>query len=417
MLSFIIRRSLYGFTVLLGVVTLVFFLFGLVPDPARELAGQSESEEIVQAIRVKYNLDLPLHQRFLLFVNDVSPISLYSKIEGHRRKAPSPRFVSLLETENEEVVLKKPYLGRSFLTDRPVGDILFEAFPGTMVLALTAMAFALLLGIFLGVYAALNEGQAIDRSLLFISSLGMSGPSFFMAILVAWIGGFLLHSEVNISLWPVVLPSIMVIGLITIQKFELKRAIRSKWTSRSLLLGLLLWVAAAVVPGVPALGLKLPGTGLNMNGSLYSVDVWTGQRLALKNLILPALTLGIRPLAVITQLMRNSVLEVMQLEYVRTAYAKGLSHTKVILNHVIRNAMNPVITAASGWLASMLAGAVFVEFVFGWKGMGLEVFRSLEKNDLPVVMGSVMVIASIFVVINTVVDILYAWVDPRVRIV
>jgi peptide/nickel transport system permease protein len=87
-----------------------------------------------------------------------------------------------------------------------------------------------------------------------------------------------------------------------------------------------------------------------------------------------------------------------------------------MLRHVLRNALNPVITAASGWLASMLAGAVFVEYVFGWKGLGMEIFRSLEKNDLPVVMGAVMVVAVVFVVVNTTVDVMYGWIDPRVRI-
>lgn len=153
-----------------------------------------------------------------------------------------------------------------------------------------------------------------------------------------------------------------------------------------------------------------------MTGSLYTVDVWEGRTLALKHLVLPALTLGIRPLAVIIQLMRNSVLEVLGQDYIRTARAKGLSETKVMMRHVVRNALNPVLTASSGWLASMLAGAVFVEYVFGWKGLGMEVFRSLEKNDLPVVMGAVMVIAAVFVVINTLVDVLYGWIDPRVRL-
>jgi len=153
-----------------------------------------------------------------------------------------------------------------------------------------------------------------------------------------------------------------------------------------------------------------------MNGSLFTVDVWEGEKLALQNLILPAITLGIRPLAVVAQLMRNSVLEVMRQDFIRTARAKGLTEWRIVMGHVLRNAMNPVLTAASGWLASMLAGAVFVEFVFGWKGLGLEVFRSLEKNDLPVVMGAVMVIAVIFVVINTLVDLLYGWIDPRVRL-
>ncbi|WP_306643737.1 ABC transporter permease [Sanyastnella coralliicola] len=415
MLQFILKRSIYGISVLFGVVTLVFFLFALVPDPARELAGQSESEEIVQAIREKYDLDLPVGTRFALFINDLSPISVYSTDPNSRRDHPEVSSIVFISGSSNQWVLKKPYLGRSFITDRNVGDILSDAFPGTIVLALTAMVFALIIGLFLGVVAALNEGEGLDRTILLLSSVGMSGPSFFMAILVAWVGGFLLHDQFNISLWLIVIPAITVIFLKFGKNASWKEALAHRWFGYSFIVALLIWPISSWL-GLPLLSVDTGGTGLSMNGSMYEVDVWEGQQLALRNLILPALTLGIRPLAVISQLMRNSVLEVMQQEFIRTAKAKGINQFKLITRHVLRNALNPVITAASGWLASMLAGAVFVEFVFGWKGMGMEVFRSLEKNDLPVVMGAVMVIALIFVVINTLVDILYAWIDPRVRL-
>ena len=160
----------------------------------------------------------------------------------------------------------------------------------------------------------------------------------------------------------------------------------------------------------------MPGTGLSSTGSMYEIDVWTGKQLALQNLILPAITLGIRPLSVIVQLTRSSLLEVLNQNYIRTARAKGLSERTVIMKHALKNALNPVITAASGWFASMLAGAVFVEYVFGWKGLGFEIFQALEKNDLPVVIGAVLFIACLFVAINILVDILYGILDPRARI-
>jgi len=138
--------------------------------------------------------------------------------------------------------------------------------------------------------------------------------------------------------------------------------------------------------------------------------------LNLKNLILPAFTLGIRPLSVIIQLTRNSLLEVLSMDYVRTATAKGLSKFVVIFKHAIRNALNPVVTVVSGWFASLLAGAVFVEYIFGWNGIGKEIVDALNNLDMPVVMGSVLLIASVFVVINIVVDILYAIIDPRIRL-
>jgi peptide/nickel transport system permease protein len=157
-------------------------------------------------------------------------------------------------------------------------------------------------------------------------------------------------------------------------------------------------------------------TGLNMTGSLFSIDPFEGEVLTLKNLILPAFTLGVRPLAIIVQLTRSSLLDVLGQDYIRTAKAKGLSYFSVIFKHALKNALNPVITTLSGWFASLLAGAVFVEYIFGWKGIGKELFDALEKYDFPVAMGITLFLATIFVVVNIIVDILYAVLDPRVRL-
>lgn len=412
MLTFILRRLFYGLSVLAGVVTLVFFLFAFIPDPARELAGQSESEEIVQAIREKFNLDLPVGRRFVLFVNDLSPLSYHSLNQVDRSHLdPSVSHITVFQGEGNKLVLKSPFLGRSYITERPVGDVLGQSLPGTFILALIAMFFAFVIGVVLGVWSAVREGEWIDRLVLLLATIGMSGPSFFMAIIIAWIGGYLLFEQSAISLWLIIVPIVAIL----IKKWRSLDAGYDQVVLFSLFLGGVFWLIGSMSK-FPALSIPLPGTQLPMTGSLYEVDVWKGSVLAPRNLILPALTLAIRPLAVISQLTRNSVLEVMGQEFVRTAKAKGLSNYRIMTRHVIRNAMNPVITAASGWLASMLAGAVFVEFVFGWKGLGLEVFRSLEKNDLPVVMGAVIIIAAIFVVINTLVDILYGWIDPRVQL-
>ena len=154
-----------------------------------------------------------------------------------------------------------------------------------------------------------------------------------------------------------------------------------------------------------------------MTGSLYVVDDF-GEHIYIqwRNLVLPAIVLGIRPLAVVIQLMRNSLLEVLNLDYIRTAKAKGLTNYQVIKNHALKNSLNPVITAISGWFASMLAGAVFVEYIFNWNGLGKEIVNALNTLDLPVIMGSVLVIASLFILINILVDIIYSWLDPRIRL-
>jgi peptide/nickel transport system permease protein len=113
--------------------------------------------------------------------------------------------------------------------------------------------------------------------------------------------------------------------------------------------------------------------------------------------------------------MRSNLLEVLSQDYIRTAYSKGLSQYQVIFRHALKNALNPVVTAISGWFASLLAGAIFVEYIFGWKGLGKEIVEALNQLDIPVVMGSVIVIAFLFIIINIVVDLLYSYLDPRIK--
>ncbi len=411
----LLQRLFYGFLVLLGVVFLVFTLFTLVPDPARELAGQNESPEVIEAIRKKHRLDLGYFPRLGYFLNDLSPIGFHSK------RQEEPAFIDvqkvdcmeLMNTENGVLLLKWPYLGRSFLSERSVSNIIGEALPGTAVLAFSAISIALVLGIALGIFTALQKDSFFDHFAMVLASLGMSGPSFFMAILIAWLGGTVFFDQIRIPLWPLVFLGLF-FGLKFLPKLKKNKFFQQWWLALGLLTGALFFFVLKESDSLAYL--NLPGTGLSATGSLYEVDVWEGKRLSLVNLILPAITLGIRPLAVITQLTRSSLLEVMQEDYIRTAYAKGLSRSQVIRKHAIKNALNPVVTAASGWFASMLAGAVFVEFVFGWKGIGFEVFQALEKNDLPVVMGAVLVIASTFVIINIAVDLIYGLLDPRAKV-
>jgi peptide/nickel transport system permease protein len=123
----------------------------------------------------------------------------------------------------------------------------------------------------------------------------------------------------------------------------------------------------------------------------------------------------IRPLAIIVQLTRSSMLDIMSQDFIRTARAKGLSERRVLYRHALPNALNPVVTAVSGWFASLLAGAVFVEFVFGWKGIGQELFMAIEKQDQPIVMGGVILVSTVFIVVNVLVEWVYGLLDPRIR--
>jgi ABC-type dipeptide/oligopeptide/nickel transport system permease component len=326
------------------------------------------------------------------------------------------------------LVLKAPYLRFSYQSRRGVAQILGEAFPNTAILAVLSMLLAVVLGLAMGTWAALRKGTWVDSALLAIGALGMSGPSFFVAVLVAWLGGYVWFERIPLPILPVLALLIWLILRLT-----KKRRKSEQGSTKPVSMSMSTWAHAHMSTWAPMLllgtylagllfhwpwattSLSLPGTGLPMSGNLLDVDPFTGPFYNWKHAILPVLVLGIRPLAVIIQLTRSSLLDVLSQDHIRTARAKGLSEGQVVLRHGLRNALMPVLTAVSGWFASLLAGAVFVEYVFGWKGMGLEVFNALEREDFPVVMGAVLVFATIFVVMNVVVDLLYAVLDPRVR--
>ncbi len=423
MLSFLLKKTAYGLLVLLGVITVVFFLFNLAPgDPVRNLVGENASPQVVEAMRKKLDLDLPLGYRFALYLNDLSPLSVHSSGQPESRiffDQAKYSGIQLLPLGNDHIIaLKLPYLKRSFLSDKNVSDILVEVLPGTFILAVVSIVMAMLLGLIMGIVAALNKDTFYDRLMLFVSAIGMSGPSFFVAIIVAWIGAILWRNEIKLFALPTIAIGLYLI-IIPLGKKWFQGIRWRKWVKAIVVTVLggwfVAWVSGSSWSWVQG-AIHLPGTGLNMTGSLYSVDVWKGQYLDLRNMILPVITLMIRPLSVIVQLTRSSLLDVLQQDYIRTARAKGLSEVQVILKHALRNALNPVITAVSGWFASLLAGAIFVEFVFGWKGLGQQMFTAIESQDMPVVMGGVLIIATSFVLINILVDIIYGWIDPRIRV-
>lgn len=352
MLLFILRRLLHGVLILAGVALTVFLLFQVLPgDPVALLAGQRSDVATRAAIAADLGLDQPVPAQLAGYLNDVSPLGIHP-----RDSAGVARYggVTLLPLGGEKaLVLKKPYLRRSFQSNKDVLDILLDHFDGTLWLALAAMLLAAVLGIALGIVAALRAHTWLDRALLTVSVLGISVPSFVAAILIAMTFGFY---------W-------------------------SHWT------------------------------GLSLTGQLYETDPFTAEsHVVWRNLLLPALALGVRPLAVIVQLTRSSMLEVLSQDFVRTARAKGLSKPRTVWHHALQNALNPVVTAVSGWLASLMAGAFFIEYIFNWKGLGTVTLRAVESLDFPVVMGATIFVAFLFVVINIAVDVLYAVLDPRVKL-
>jgi peptide/nickel transport system permease protein len=349
---------MYGVLVMLGVITVIFLLFNVLPgDPARMMLGQRADSLSIAAINRDLGRDKPLSTQYFMYLNDLSPISWHklsdesSAVYLDSAKYGHPWKINL--GKDQALVFKPPYLRRSYQTKRKVTELIKETMPETFALAFAAILIATVLGVGLGIIAAIRKNSLFDRSSFVLAIIGMSGPSFFVGLLLMLLFGYLLSDY----------------------------------------------------------------TGLKVVGSLYMVDEYTGKEvMQLKNLILPAITLGLRPWAIVLQLTRSSLLEVLGQDYIRTAKAKGLSYYKVIFKHALKNALNPVITSISGWLAGLMAGAVLVENVFDWKGIGSVVVEALNNYDLPVVMGSTLVFATIFIVINVLVDIIYGILDPRVRI-
>jgi peptide/nickel transport system permease protein len=353
----ILRKIFYGLLVLWGVVTLVFVLFNVLPgDPARMMLGQRADLQTVEVIREELGLNRKLGVQYIRYLNDLAPVSVYNTYDKDSyfffKEDRYQGYVKIFTLNNKSLILKAPYLGISYQNQRSVAGMIWDVLPTTFLLAFTAILFAFLAGLFIGILCSVWKDTWFDRIALIVSTIGVSLPSFFTAILFGWFFAFVLADF----------------------------------------------------------------TQLNLTGNIYEIDdLGSGKKMQLKNLVLPTLTLGIRPLSIIIQLSRNAMLDVLGQDYIRTARAKGLKFLKIIKRHALRNSLNPIVTAVSGWFASLMAGVVFVEYIFGWKGLGYLIVHALNQYDMPVVLGSVITIASVFVVVNILVDISYVLLDPRVR--
>ena len=302
MLYPMLSKFFYALFTLFGVVSIIFFLFNVLPgDPAQMMLDQKEDSTQMELVKKKFGFDLPVTKQYFLYLNDLSIISYHSSEKEDFSYFSDNKYTGfkILYTSNFLIAIKLPYLRTSYQKrGKKVSSIILETLPNTFILAISSILIGVFFGIFFGIIATLNKDTWIDRWLQLISTLGMRVPSFFSAIIFSWLFGFVLNQY----------------------------------------------------------------TQLNMTGSLFELDDFGEERhLMFKNLILPSFVLGIRPLAVIIQLMRGSLLEVLSQDYIITARSKGLSRFNVIFKHGIKNALNPVITAVSGWFASLLSGAVFVE--------------------------------------------------------
>jgi peptide/nickel transport system permease protein len=315
-IPYLIRRLFQLVIVLLGITLITFGVLKVTPgDPARALAGKLATPERIEYIRHQRGLDRPFYVQYLRYLEATA----------------------------------RGDLGVSFYTGRPVADLIKEAAPVTMQLAVAALLVALL-GIPLGVYSALRQYTVWDMAFTTVALVLWGVPAFVLGPLLLWVFGFKLQ-----------------------------------------------WLPLYGV-GDMALGIFPAG--------------WD----SLQRLILPALTLGITEVALISYMQRASMLEVTRTDYIRTAHAKGLSERRVVWGHGFKNAVIPVMTIVGIDLGTLMGGAVIVEIVFTRPGIGLLLLKGVGDRDAAVIAGCTLFVSFFFVLANLLVDLAYAYVDPRVRL-
>lgn len=357
MIQYILRRVLSALPVLLGILFVTFALARLIPgDPCRAALGERATDQVCDAFIKRNGLDRPIPVQFYVYLRDV--------LSGD--------------------------LGESLRQGRPTAVILIERLPTTIELAFLAMLFATIVGVPLGIISAYRQNSAADVTTMIGANIGVSMPVFVLGLLLSYTFAVLLK-DTPFWLPPsgrlsagVDLPNLAEAwGLENLSGF---------WTSVLNFLSRLYIFNALVTGNWVALG-----------------DV-------IKHLILPAIAVGTIPLAIVARMTRSSLLDILSLDYIRTAHAKGLEKRKVVLKHAMRNALLPIVTILGLSLGGLLSGAVLTETVFGLPGVGRTLFESITARDYTVVQGFVLIIAVIFLTVNLVVDIMYAFLDPRIRL-
>jgi len=357
MTRFIIRRLISSIPVLLGIVLLVFVLARVIPgDPCTATYGEKATPELCAQFEIRYGLDKPIYEQFFIYVGAIA--------QGD--------------------------LGSSIKFGRPVTDILLERLPVTVELTVVALIFASIIGITLGLLSATRRNSPVDVVTMIVANLGVSIPVFVLGLLLAFVFAVLLKDT------PLALPP----------------------SGR-------LSPGVSIAPLAETWGLQAlagPPRGiLDFVSNMYVFNAlvtaqWGALGDALKHLILPAIAVGTIPLAIIARMTRSSLLEVLGLDYVRTARAKGLKERSVVVRHGMRNALLPVVTVIGLSLGAFLSGAILTETIFNLTGMGKTLFEAIEGRDYIVIQGVTIVVAFAYLIVNLVVDVSYAMLDPRIRL-
>jgi peptide/nickel transport system permease protein len=355
--AYILRRVVLAIPVLIGILFLTFLLGRLIPgDPCRAMLGEKATDQICDAFEKRYGLDRPIVVQFGYYMARVA--------QGD--------------------------LGDSMRFGRPVTEMLIERLPVTIELALSALIFASIVGVTLGVIAAYWQNSPVDVFTMVLANLGVSIPVFVLGLLAAYLFAVVLKDT------PFALPP----------SGRLQAGMRVP--------------SIAEVWGMENLS-GAPRTLLDFLSQMYLVNGiltmnWKLAADAARHLMLPMVVLATVSMSVIARMTRSSLLEVMNLDYMRTARAKGLNERTVVFRHAMRNAMLPVVTVIGLSLGGLLSGAVLTETIFGLTGVGKTLFEAISSRDYGVIQGFTLIIATTYVLINLLVDISYGFLDPRIRL-
>jgi peptide/nickel transport system permease protein len=356
--QYILRRLLAALPVLFGILLVTFALARLIPgDPCRAILGEKATQEVCDRFIEQHGLNRPIPVQFGIYLQEIA----------------------------------RGDFGSSIRYGLPITRLLIERLPTTVELSLAALFVSILIGIPLGVLSAVKHNSWIDVLTMLWANIGVSMPVFWLGLILAYVFSLLLKDT------PFWLPPSgrLSAGMISTPFYEV-------------------WGWSLPESGV------LPGLARFLS-NLYILNAlltrnWALLKDAIQHLILPAMALGTIPMALIARMTRSSMLEVLGQDYVRTARAKGLPYRVVVLKHAFRNALLPVSTVIGLSLGSLLGGAVLTETIFGFSGVGRTLYDAITARDYGIVQAFTVVIAIFFVIINLLVDISYAYLDPRIRL-
>jgi peptide/nickel transport system permease protein len=377
--SFVLRRLLLSIPVLFGVVLLVFSLARLLPgDPCTAAYGERATEAVCTAFEQRYGLDRPV---IPFLIKDGEEVRFTSDVGS----VVDNQFVSYLGQ------LARGDLGDSIRQGRPVAEILLERFPATLELTLYALIFAVVFGVLLGLISASRRNSPADVGTMVVANLGVSTPVFVLGLVLAYIFAVVLRGT------PFALPP-------------------SGRTSPGVIPEPLwqAWGWAAAPEGPFGVFLEFIGNIYTLNALLTVDFVLLGD--VVVHMLMPMVALGTISMAIIARMTRSSLLDVLGLEYVRTARAKGMSERLVLYRHALRNALLPVVTVIGLSLGALLSGAVLTETIFNIAGLGRTITEAIEGRDYIVVQGLTLITAVIYILVNLLVDVSYARLDPRIRL-